>query len=37
MNKSNILVMYLRISVEDRETAEKKEESNSITNQGGIT
>lgn len=36
MNKSNILVMYLRISVEDRETAEKKEESNSITNQRNL-
>lgn len=37
MNNSNILVMYLRISVEDRNTiVEKKEESNSITNQRNL-
>jgi len=36
MNKSNILVMYLRISVEDGEAAKKKEESNSITNQRNL-
>ena len=37
MNKSDTLVMYLRISVEDEnKIKEKKEESNSITNQRNL-
>ncbi len=37
MNKSDTLVMYLRISVEDKnKIKEKKEESNSITNQRNL-